>query len=100
MITVIPLPASNLWEPNVKRWAGQVNLGELTPAELEKLTTEIEVDGLPGKRVVLIGEKNGLVAAMITKGNTAWFFKLSGEAKIVSEEKEGFATFSESIKLP
>lgn len=101
-ITVIEMPAAtNHWKPNVERWAGQVGLSELSDQRLAELTSEIEVDQIDGKLVDLVADsksENGVIAAMVKRQGSAWFFKLSGEKELVDQSREEFETFIESIR--
>lgn len=101
-ITVIEMPAdANKWEPNVKRWAGQVGLDDLSDQRLAELTTDIKVDQIAGKLVDLVADsksENGVIAGMVKREGSAWFFKLSGEKELVSQSREEFETFMESIR--
>ena len=101
-ITVIEMPADvNEWVPNVKRWAGQVGLNELTDQQLTARTTEIKVDQVDGKLVDLVADsdsKQGVIAAMVKRKGSAWFFKLSGEKELVDQSRKEFETFMDSIR--
>jgi hypothetical protein len=107
-ISVSSLPASaNKWLPNVKRWAGQLGMNSLDDAALDKLTTKVTVDGVEGQQVALIpaglddGESPAAtVAVMVKKNDNAWFFKLTGDRQLVSDNREVFAAFLSSVKLP
>jgi hypothetical protein len=129
-ITIVGMPAAaNAWQPNAKRWAGQVGM-ELSAEELKSKTREIEVVGAMGKLIRLMkgeskkaddsedasdSEKGGeeaeanptgevsskaTFAAMIKRGDTAWFVKLTGDAKVVSEGGAVFEKFLQSLKFP
>ena len=101
-ITVIEMPAStNHWKPNVERWAGQVGLNELSDQRLTELTSEIEVDQVEGKLVDLVADsksENGVIAAMVKRQGSAWFFKLSGDKELVDQSRKEFETFMKSIR--
>ena len=101
-ITITEMPAdANDWMPNVKRWAGQVGLDELTEHQLNVRTSEINVDEVAGKLVDLVSDsesEQGLVAAMVKRNGSAWFFKLSGEKELVDQSRKEFETFMKSIR--
>lgn len=104
-ISIIPLPAAaNEWEPNVNRWAGEVELSELSPEEFEKRTSAIEVDGIEGKMIRLIPHEDsnsrGTIAAMIKQADVAWFIKLSGDKQLVLDNESAFQDFLGTVKLP
>lgn len=104
-ITVVQMPAdANEWEPNAKRWAGEVGLGKLTPEELNTLTREFEVDGHPGQLLDLTKEDSdsakSTIAGMIKRAGTAWFLKLTGDKQVVVESEPEFNDFLDSLKFP
>ena len=85
----------------MKRWAGQVGLDELTEHQLNVRTSEINVDEVAGKLVDLVSDsesEQGLVAAMVKRNGSAWFFKLSGEKELVDQSRKEFETFMKSIR--
>jgi hypothetical protein len=104
-ISVIPLPAAaNTWEPNVTRWAGEVDLLDLKPDELTQLTSKVEIDGVSGNLVRLVPDDHqnpkATIGVMVKKKDVAWFVKLTGARKLVIESETLFAEFLKSIKLP
>lgn len=104
-ITIIEMPAdANEWEPNVVRWAGQVQMNELTQEELADRTTKINVDGTQGQLVKLINldenaSSDGIIAGMVKHEGSAWFLKLSGEKSLVVESEKVFSDFIDSIRF-
>jgi hypothetical protein len=104
-ISIIPLPAAaNEWEPNVTRWAGEVELQDLTASQLKERTSPVQVDGASGSLVRLIpdveSKAKGTIGVMVKQDDLAWFVKLSGDRKIVAESEETFMEFLKTIKLP
>ena len=101
-ITVIEMPANvNEWVPNVKRWADQVGLNELTDQQLTERTSDIKVDQVSGKLVDLVVDSDseqGVIAAMVKRQGSAWFFKLSGEKELVDQSRKEFEAFMDSIR--
>ena len=103
-ITVVEMPAdANEWEPNVRRWANQVGLGQLSDKEFAKRTTELTVDGIAGKSIDLIDPEsdlpNATVAGMVKREGSAWFLKLSGDKKLVEENLPTFRSFLETLRF-
>jgi hypothetical protein len=96
--------AANEWEPNAKRWAGEVGLSRLTPAELNTLTREIEVDGHAGQLLDLTKKEsdsaNSTIAGMIKRAGIAWFLKLTGDKQVVQESEQEFNDFLNSLRFP
>jgi hypothetical protein len=104
-ISVSSLPAAaNKWLPNAKRWAGQVGMSSLSESELAERTSEITVDEHEGKLIRLVPEEakqeNATIAVMVKKGANAWFFKLTGDRKIVDASDEALMDFLGTVKLP
>ena len=99
---VAEMPAdANQWMPNIKRWAGQVGLDQLTDQQLTTRTSEIKVDEVAGKLVDLAADseaEQGVIAAMVKRKGSAWFFKLSGDRGLVDQSREEFEAFMETVR--
>lgn len=104
-ITVIDLAAAaGLWLPNVNIWRQQIQLGESTAEELTEATSPIEVAGIQGQFVELLGPEDAeprqaILAVMAVRGPKSWFFKLKGDADLALAEKERFQQFVKSVKF-
>lgn len=90
---------------NLNRWrTQQLGLPAATEAELPKLTTTVEVTG--GTATVVdfagAGEFKGerMLAAIVSRGDRTWFFKLSGPDAVVGPERDNFVKFLKSVKFP
>jgi hypothetical protein len=91
---------------NVNRWRQQIGLTPVAPAEVDKLTTSLDLDG--AKAVVAdlsgpepkSGQKTRLVGIIIPQGGRTWFFKLLGDDPVVEQEKAAFLKFAQTAKLP
>lgn len=100
-ISIMALPAdANDLAMNISRWRGQVGLSEIPQAEIVQTAQKITVDGVEGHFVDLAGTKETILAAMIKKGNDAWFFKLTAPTPLAAKEKAKFEEFVKSAKLP
>jgi hypothetical protein len=104
-MTVITLPGT-VGGPlaNVNRWRGQVGLDPIEAAELESTLTEIKVGGLDGQLLELTGpagaaDRKSMLAVMLMREGTSWFFKMMGPADLVAAEKENFVSFVESVSF-
>ena len=91
---------------NVNRWRGQIGLPPVDATEMEKLVQKLDVQGDAASLVEMDGTdgRTGQPARMISvavphEGQT-WFFKMLGNAAVVSHEKEAFVKFVQSVKLP
>ena len=100
-ITVIPLGGqAGDWLSNVNRWRGQVQLNATTEEELAKVAKTIEVDGVKGNYVELVGEESGktILGVMVVKDDVSWFVKFTGPSSLAADEREHFEQFTRSIK--
>lgn len=107
-ISVIPLAGiagGNL--ANVNRWRGQIGLPPISEEELAKGSEELET---PAGRMVIIDivstetvidnkYKARVIAAILPKGNTTWFFKMVGEDGLAASTKPAFKEFLNSVRL-
>jgi len=104
-ITAIDLAASgSALLPNVNRWRQQIQLGEITPEELNKVVKPILVAGQEGQYVELVGPeeatpRRAILGVVAVRGERAWFFKLSGDADLALREKERFEEFVKSVRF-
>jgi hypothetical protein len=103
-VSVIPLPGlagSDL--DNVNRWRGQVGLPSVSEAELAKLAQPLEIAGQPASLYEQAGsnagsvDKTNILAAITRRDGTAWFFKMTGNAALVTEQKPAFVEFLKSV---
>ena len=106
-VSVIPLPGlagSDL--ANVNRWRGQVGLPGVSEAELAKLAQAVEIAGQSASLYEQAGtnagsgDKTCILAAITRRDGVAWFFKMTGEAGLVAEQKPAFIEFLKSVGFP
>jgi hypothetical protein len=85
---------------NVNRWRGQIGLAPIDAAELTKLAVKTNWHGADFTVVDLANDQNktALCAVISSQKEETWFFKLTGEATLVSREKDGFLKFVQSWK--
>jgi hypothetical protein len=90
---------------NVNRWRGQLGLGDLPEAEVNKLLTPLA--GVAGGKAVLVdmtgtdaksGQKARLVGVILTQADKTWYYKLMGAEPLVAQEKPAFVKFMQSVK--
>jgi hypothetical protein len=90
---------------NVNRWRGQVGLGQLTEAELPKFAEPISIDGQTGQLYdqagtnAASGDATRILAAILKVSGEPWFFKMTGEAEFVAQQKPLFVEFLKSLKF-
>ncbi len=106
-VSVIPLPGQAGRDlDNVNRWRGQVALAPITEAELGKLAEQVQIGGAPGQLYDLAGENTGsgdktrMLAAILRKEGVAWFFKMTGDATLVAEQKPAFLEYLKTFQFP
>ena len=106
-VSVIPLPGlagSDL--DNVNRWRGQVGLSAVSEAELAKLVQPVEIAGQSASLYEQAGsnagsgDKTNILAAITRRDGTAWFFKMTGNDALVTEQKPAFIEFLKSVSFP
>ena len=104
-ITVIDLSAnSGSLLDNVNRWREQIQLPKIDQATLEQTTTSLTIDGQDAHYVKLLGPetatpREALLGAILTRGPTAWYFKLKGDLELAQREEANFQTFLKSVKF-
>ena len=83
---------------NLNRWRGQLQLPPASEADLA--LTRFEQDGL---KIAVVDFDNGqqrLLGAIVPFRGTTWFFKLTGPAAPMAEEKPAFLAFLKTVKAP
>ncbi len=90
---------------NVNRWRGQVGLPPLAEPELQKLAEKVEVAGQPADLYDIAGKAPGsgdaerIAAVILHRDNTVWFFKMTGDARLVEKQKPAFIAFLKSVNF-
>jgi hypothetical protein len=91
---------------NVVRWRRQLGLGapggNLTEADLAKLTSATEVNGETATLVDMVNDATNsrLAAVILPHAGATWFFKLTGPNALVAKEKAAFLKFVQSVRFP
>jgi hypothetical protein len=105
-VSVIPLGGMAGNDPaNVNRWRGQVGLSSLPDDELAKLAEKVSVGDVPGDLYDLAGTSPGsgdaerILGVILHRDDTAWFFKMTGEAALVEAQKPAFISFLKSVQF-
>jgi len=81
---------------NINRWRGQVGLEPDDDATGEPVETE---GGLLASYVELIGPKDAILAALVPIADATWFFKLTGPAAAVEEQRSAFVDLVRGLQL-
>jgi hypothetical protein len=103
-VSVIPLSGTAGGDlANVNRWRGQVGLSPLPETALQKLAEKVEVAGQAADLYDVTGTAPGsgdeerIIGVISHRDDTAWFFKLTGEAALVEKQKANFIAFLKSV---
>jgi len=105
-VSVIPLAGMAGGDfANVNRWRGQVGLPPLAEADLQKLAEKVEVAGQPADLYDVAGTTPGggdaerIVGVILHRDDMAWFFKMTGDAALVENQKRAFVAFLKSVEF-
>jgi len=106
-MSVIPLGGSAGGDlANVNRWRKDVGQAALaSDDELNKIAEPITVAGQPASLFDLAGtnpgtgDEEGILAAILHADDTAWFFKMTGDANLVKKNKPAFVAFLKALEL-
>ncbi len=92
---------------NVNRWRAQLELAPLSDAELAKQFTQLKVAGTSALLIDIASQKPiepssqrlRILAAILAKGESTWFVKMTGEGSLVALQKQKFIKFLESLRF-
>lgn len=90
---------------NVNRWRGQVGLPEITETELQKSAQNVEANGQPAQLYDVAGtnpssgDKTRIVGVIQHRPDATWFYKMTGDADLVEQQKPAFIEFLKSLKM-
>ena len=105
-VSVIPLPGlAGSDEANVNRWRGQVGLSPVSPDELKKSAEDVEAAGRPAQLYDIAGQNPGsgdterILGVIQRRDDMAWFFKMTGDAVLVEQQKPAFVAFLKSLNF-
>jgi hypothetical protein len=106
-VSVVPLPGLAGGDlANVNRWREQVSLPSVQEEDLPKLAQAVEIAGQTAQLYDLAGtnagsgEKTRILAAVLKREGSAWFFKMTGEDALVAQQKPAFVEFLKSVSFP
>ncbi len=105
-VSVIPLPGMAGTDPaNVNRWRGQVGLPELPDDGLQKTAESVEAGGQPAQLYDIAGtnpgsgDKERILGVIQHRDDMAWFYKMTGDADLVEQQKPAFIEFLKSLNF-
>jgi hypothetical protein len=88
---------------NINRWRSQLDLKPLSDDDARKSARSVHVDGFDAtavdiERLPMDGKPAQRILAVIVKhGGSTWFFRLSGPADLVVQERANFTRFLEGV---
>ena len=89
---------------NVNRWRKQLTLAPVEEADLAKTVTQLDS---PAGKMMLVdfsgtdaktGQPAQLAGLIVPQGEKTWFYKLLGDATVVTREKSALVKFAQSVK--
>jgi hypothetical protein len=105
-VSVIPLPGvAGSDAANVNRWRGQVGLSPVAPDDLKKSAEDVEAGGQPAQLYDIAGQNPGsgeaerILGVIQHRDDMAWFFKMTGDAGLVEQQKPAFVAFLKSLNF-
>ena len=105
-VSVIPLGGMAGGDAaNVTRWRGQVGQSPVDELDVKKLAEPVEVAGKPADLYDIVGTSPGsgeaerIVGAILHTEDTAWYFKMLGDAALVEKNKPAFVAFLKSVEF-
>jgi len=104
-VTELSGPAGGILS-NVNRWRGQVGLAPVEKIEQQPIDP-VTIDGNPAGLIDLAsppGVNAGIPRMLVvllprTQTDSTWFFKMTGPDDTLSEQKQNFVAFVESIRF-
>jgi hypothetical protein len=103
-VSVVPLPGLVGHDlENVNRWRDSVGLPPVAEEELPKLAQPVEVAGQPAQLYEQAGnapgsgDKSRILAAIARRDGVPWFFKMTGDDALVTEQKPVFVEFLKTL---
>ncbi len=102
-VSVFPGETGGLVD-NLNRWRGQVGLGGLSEAELQKGIQSIDVLGGAATLVDYTGsspesgDASRVVVVIVRRDGRSWFYKLLGPPQVVEAQRSAFVRFVQSAR--
>lgn len=94
---------------NINRWRGQLSLAGVDENQLSTISTKVETSSGAAAVVVDMASEGPLpdtklrtriLGAIIERGGTTWFVKVTGEESLVERHKAEFLEFVKSFQFP
>jgi hypothetical protein len=92
---------------NLNRWRNQLQLPPVAASDLPGMTTSVtgpagtfKIFDLASTGPALkTGQRARMLAAVLERGETSWFFRLTGEIEHVDAQREAFTAFLQSCRF-
>lgn len=92
---------------NVNRWRGQLGLAPVDATDLTSLVTTVTgpagtfrvFDIASTGPALKTGERARMLVAILMRGDTSWFFRLTGEVDHVAQQRSSFDAFLKSVSF-
>ena len=103
-VGVIPLPGGENELAIVNMWRDQMQLSALTNAPAPETVSvgndSAKLFDIASDAPLIDGKfRARILVAELTRGNTSWFFKMTGESEFVAAQKEKFLQFLKSVSF-
>ena len=105
-VSIVPLPGmAGTDSANVNRWRGQVGLSVVTDDELQKAAENVEAGGQPAQLYDIAGTNPAgggaqrILGVIQHRDGMAWFYKMTGDADLVEQQKPAFVEFLKSLNF-
>ncbi len=84
---------------NVNRWRQQIGLPAVGAEALKAMITPLHAGDMHLDAVDMAGSTARVMAAWTRRDGRAWFFKMTGPAALIEEEKPKFVAFVQSVRF-
>lgn len=84
---------------NVNRWRQQIGLAPIDESGLKSMVAHLHAGDVHLDTVDMSGNSARVLAAWTRHGGSAWFFKMTGPAALIEQEKTNFGAFLQSIRF-
>ena len=106
-VAVTPMPAAGQESQIVNMWRTQLQMPPLNGEDPNKDTETVTVGSDSGKLFNMVGDRAAedgkgrtrMMIAMLRRGTTSWFFKITGDDSFVTSEKPVFLEFLKSVSF-
>lgn len=105
-VSVIPLGGMAGGDlANVNRWRGQVGQSPVDEIDLKQIAEPVAVGSQPADLYDLAGTSPGsgdaerILGVILHRQETAWYFKMMGDAAVAEKNKPGFIAFLKSVEF-